>query len=541
MQKTLLLCYFLWYACFTLPAQSKITVMNQTKALVSPLLFGEFLERAGNDEPGPEAAFDSLLNDLPEDVYAALGEMEIPIVRFFGGAYIEWGQPDWRDLISHVPNRESPRRKQDSYGYDEYFRTAERLGWQSIIPVHLRKAVWKETSLDSAALLAAGLVAYCNASPETCLPKGMPQWPLIRQVNGHPQPYAVKYFQLGNEWATWMKDIGIKTGLATFEEQSEWLKTCIKTISACMKEVDSSISIIADAVIWSDLDYRFVEALVSDEAMQKHIDFYTVHSYRPWTLDHFALEGRNCQVSDLTEAQKWYAAVAVPELSPLGESVFDNPGFDLIRQYHRRACMTEWNWNGFGTRDSLLNSRFLKGVGAAGFIHALLRQSDLLSFATQSMLLGTTWELNAIRVYPQTDKKALIFPTGQITAFYNKWHGSRLLTCQTQDIPVYNQPASLGNIEPRDKVAMIDALATGDENRVFVHAINRSFDQAYPLEVNLQGFSFKPAKVRHYIFEGSFENSDTNRMAHIEVNDLPESSKTMVSLPARSVSIVVIE
>jgi alpha-L-arabinofuranosidase len=517
--------------------QCKVTVMNKPLASVSPLLFGEFFERAGADEPGPEAVIDPETRELPEDVYYLLQQMNIPLVRFFGGAHVEWGQPDWRDLID-IPGS-GARQPGNLYGYDEYFRTAGRLGWQSIIPVHFRRAVWKEIPLDSAAMLAAGLVAYCNGIAGNPLPKGMPDWPMIRAKNGHSLPYRVKYFQLGNEWASWMKDIGAKTRLTKPEEQFAWLKTCIKTFVKEMKTVDSTIEIIADAVIWSNTDLQFIESLVSDEDTQEYIDYYTVHSYRPWTLDRFALEGIPCEVSRLSSLQKWYAALAVPELNATGESVFRDQGFDLLARYRRKACITEWNWNGFGTADTLLSSRYLKGLGAAGFLHALLRKSDQVCFATQSMLLGTSWELNAVRAYPGTGKPSMMFPTGQVTAFYNRYHGDYLLSCKKVNIPVYTQPVTLGNIEPADRVAMLDIVATGNGNKVFIHVINRDLEKPGKLEISIKGFPWRPAGAKHHLMQGNLVNSDTKPMARVQTMEyfFPARGRAF-DLPPGSVSII---
>ena len=46
---------------------------------------------------------------------------------------------------------------------------------------------------------AAGQVAYCNAKQGASLPPGMPDWPAIRTQNGYPEPFGVKYWQIGNE------------------------------------------------------------------------------------------------------------------------------------------------------------------------------------------------------------------------------------------------------------------------------------------------------------------------------------------------------
>ena len=46
---------------------------------------------------------------------------------------------------------------------------------------------------------AADLVEYCNAPNNGSNPNGGTDWAAVRAQNGHPQPYGVRLFEIGNE------------------------------------------------------------------------------------------------------------------------------------------------------------------------------------------------------------------------------------------------------------------------------------------------------------------------------------------------------
>ena len=132
--------------------------------------------------------------------------MQIPILRFPGGSDVDY--VDWRDMIDNVPGRptgerpiSTPRGNQISnkFGYDEYLRLCEPLQIETHLVVNFADGFLRRKPLAEAAQHAAALVAYCNAPLGASLPGGMADWPSVRAQNGHPEPYRVKYWEIGNE------------------------------------------------------------------------------------------------------------------------------------------------------------------------------------------------------------------------------------------------------------------------------------------------------------------------------------------------------
>ncbi len=124
---------------------SVIRVGDEVLHPVSPLFFGQFLERASwSGEQGVEAAVDAGTGRIRADVAQMLEPLHIPVVRFPGGTSVDY--LDWRDLVTdgHGPGTGRPMSTylettfSNRYGYDDFFQDAERLGWKTLLTINLR-------------------------------------------------------------------------------------------------------------------------------------------------------------------------------------------------------------------------------------------------------------------------------------------------------------------------------------------------------------------------------------------------------------------
>lgn len=512
---------FLW---ITSVAQKPIaiTLGNPTYSL-SPLLFGQFLERAGKDEPGPEAAVQN--GKLSADVVSILSAMNIPVVRFWGGGMLEWTDEHWFELVDEPGSLCFRRKKHNQFGYNEYFSLANELGWQSLIPVQFRRAVLMLSPLDEAATEAANLVSYCNgvATNDTLANK----WVALRVKNGYTNPFGVKYFQIGNEWCSYFDLIAKHTPYKTPEEQAEWLVKCIKKFAVEMKNRDKTIKIITDGVAWTPYHRKLLTLCLSDTSLKKYVDMVTIHAYKPWKIDSIT-DGVNKNYKTISNDKKWLAGVAVPNINSDGYSTFDDSMFVVARKYGWRLAMTEWNWNGFSHKDSTTANLYLKGIGAAGFLHAILRHAENMELATQSMLVGAKWELNAIRVANnKADAKAILYPTGAITSFFASHVGDTFVPVMVHNNEFYNQTLKVGQITPADKVAYLDVVATQKNNRVFLSVINRHPQKGYNLDVILPKYS-KP------LLKHTFELKNTQ---DYQTNTVKINPKQKLAVSPKSVTV----
>jgi alpha-N-arabinofuranosidase len=135
------------------------------------------------------------LSLVPEDnmrgwrreVVEVIKEVRPAIIRW-GGSSVDPGHYRWkngigdRDLRSPWLNENWGRRDPNDVGIDEFCQFCELTEVEPLVCI----------SFADGARSAADLVEYCNGATTT-------PWGAKRAANGHPAPYRVKYWQVGNE------------------------------------------------------------------------------------------------------------------------------------------------------------------------------------------------------------------------------------------------------------------------------------------------------------------------------------------------------
>jgi alpha-N-arabinofuranosidase len=509
---------------------------------IDPRLFGQFMERPSWGEIGPEGALIPGTHELQPEVLRLLREMRIPVLRFPGGTDVDF--MDWRDMISNVPGRGTERpisighrgdQVTNNFGYDEFLRLRDDLGSDAIIVVNFRDGLLGKRPLAEAARHAAGLVAYCNAPLGAQLPEGMPDWPSVRARNGHAEPYGVRSWQIGNEtWAFW-KQLAEQTP----QEPEKRYVDCVEAYAKAMLAVDPTIEFIVDA------DGATLEAgKLVRERLGAKVTHLVFHVYSPWSITEVRRDGEVVPADSLSDAEIWRAWVSTPGSFEDGLCVVRHPLLDEARRTGIRVAVTEWNWNGlWRVEPRPFGPAFAKGVGAAGFIHALMRSADVIDIACQSMLVGNSWGIHAIWADRNGEIAPHYMPTGQVTALYAQHHGPKLLALEATGVPSYAQPLQMGGIRPQTKVAYLDALATGDEAAVFLHVINRHFDQQMAITVDLTAQGAMSGKGRQFMLEGRLNDrpvqGEPRQIGRITERELSYDGKVLrVVLPPRTVSCI---
>jgi alpha-L-arabinofuranosidase len=121
------------------------------------------------------------------DVVQAIKEVRPAILRW-GGSACDPGQYRWKEGIGErdrrIPflNKVWGRMDPNDVGIDEFCQLCELTGVAPLICL----------SFSDGPQSAADLVSYCNREADTT-------WGGKRSANGHPAPYRVKYWQVGNE------------------------------------------------------------------------------------------------------------------------------------------------------------------------------------------------------------------------------------------------------------------------------------------------------------------------------------------------------
>lgn len=457
-------------------AAVEVVVSGPPGARVSKLLFGQMMERANwAGEIGAELAWDAEKGTWRAGFLELMEELRPTCLRFPGGKLADYR--DWRDFIDNVPGRVGPRPPEPgqggttisrNVGVDEFLRLCQRIGSEPILVVNVGQFV-NSGRIAEGARLAADWVEYCNAKNDGSNPGGGVDWAAVRAKNGHPEPYGVRLWQLGNEAFGWLPR----------GREELYGKACAEYVKA-MKAVDPSIEIIAEG--HSPAFRQATLAAIGDD-----VDYLCVHAYGPWRITQTGLS--------LDEAWRGYVSLSLAG----GMQGFFRAAQELREKPlgHIKLALTEWNWNGFwrlppGHRPPPLGA-YARALGAMTFFHDVLRRADVCEIACVSMLVGHGWGITTLRAPRDPQKPIYPFPSFEFFTMYRRNTGDRLLNVEVRGAPTYDVTKPLGTIRTAKGLSCLDVVATVDERFVYVAAINRHLRQALRATVRLNGCGVRPA------------------------------------------------
>ncbi len=315
-----------------------------------------------------------------------LKEMDGPIYRWPGGNFVSGY--DWRDGVGDRDTR-PPRWdfawnliEPNDFGLDEFIMFCRLIKTEPYIAVN---------SGFGDAQSAAAEVEYANGSADT--PMGGQ-----RAANGHPEPYNVKWWGIGNEmFGTW------QLGYMSLEHYT--VKHNLFAIA--MREVDSSIKIIGvgnatdfskalgiNPILYHGPDWS--EGMLKD--CSDHMDFISEHFY--WR-----------QREDITDRVRQVTGTIRNTIATHREL---RDRLESLKGKNIRIAIDEWN------TDSL---ELKNGIGVAASLHEMIRNSDLVFMGNYTT---ATW---CIRF---TGIDAALSPAGEVLKLY-RHHFGILPTAVTGD------------------------------------------------------------------------------------------------------------
>ncbi len=231
-------------------------------AKVEDSVYSSFIEHMGRAiytgiyEPGHKTAD---REGFRQDVIDVVKPLALEYVRYPGGNFVSGY--NWRDGIG--PKKDRPVRMElaweaietNQFGIDEFMSWAEKANIKPMIAVNLGTGTPKE---------AAELLEYLNA------PKGSTSLALLREQNGHPEPYGIELMCLGNEMdGPWQ--IGAKTPV-------EYARIAHET-AKLLKLVDPNVKLVAcGSSYWGIPTFGTWERTVLRECWDC-IDYLSLHTY----------------------------------------------------------------------------------------------------------------------------------------------------------------------------------------------------------------------------------------------------------------------
>lgn len=351
---------------------------NRTaEAPVRPLVFGNNINTQNLSAP-----YDSSRGQFQEPFLERVRPMGITFLRYPGGCNADVF--DWKDTIGPLEKRKDlinyhngTSRGVPTFGVDEYLRFCEREEMTPIITTAFCKAdPWSVApnehpegirhpfvisylkTAPERVQLAADWVEYCNGSIDT--PNGR-----LRAENGRPEPYNVKYWEIGNE--SYGPD---PVGSCTAEEYAAVFPAYVRA----MKARDPTIKIVMNGYSggdWNDTILRLAGDYA--DALQFHI-YHTPHL----PFQKTTLEGQPHLLTDTMRS-----AETIPALLQEAEATM-----------HRRlgrTLPTIISEFGMGNaRDRELMTSVTSGVLVADMWRALI-ESPLIHGANKWCLFSGYW------------------------------------------------------------------------------------------------------------------------------------------------------
>ena len=172
-------------------ATTRVTIdANRQIAPISHELFGSFLEQLGRAiyegvyDPGTKL---SNPQGFRTDVLAEVRELQVPIVRWPGGNFVSGYH--WLDGVGPkekrptVLDRAWNTLETNQFGTNEFLTWARLVGTEPLMGLNFGTGSAED---------AAALVEYCNGAGGT-------RWSDLRRSHGYADPWAVKFWCVGNE------------------------------------------------------------------------------------------------------------------------------------------------------------------------------------------------------------------------------------------------------------------------------------------------------------------------------------------------------
>jgi alpha-N-arabinofuranosidase len=435
----------------------------------------------------PGDARDGVRSDVLERIQA----LEPSFLRWPGGNVAQdyhwiWGvgprdrRPTWSNLS--WKNEPEP----GDFGTDEYIALSRRVGAEPTLTINVegRGATAEE---------AAAWVEYCNG-PVTS------RHGALRAAHGHPEPYGVKYWEIGNEiWGDWVRG----------HSDAETYARNYKRYYDAMRAVDPTIRFIAVG----DNDMKWNRTVL--RAVGRYIDYLAIHHY--YGRKPMAGDVRNLMARPLFY-QQFYDQVA----ALIAEEV---PGRPI------RLAINEW---GLDLPESMQYSMQAALYGAR-LMNVFERSSPLVAMSAVSDLVNG-WPGGII----QASRHGLfVSPLYHVNRMYSSHRGAERLHSEV-DGPTFDSTA-----EGRD-VPVLDVVASrsADNRKIFLKFVNTDLARDLEVAVRLRGARVRTRAERVLLTADSLTARTSFRAPEAirpERDSIQAGEAFALRLPKHSVAVVTLE
>lgn len=369
------------------------------------------------------------------------------------------------------------------FGTAEFIRFARGVGAEPSITVNVegRGATAEE---------AAAWVEYCNG-PATS------RYGAMRARDGHPEPYAVHYWEIGNEiWGDWVRG----------HSDAETYAGNLTRYAAAMRAVDPSIELIAVG----DNDMAWNRTVL--RRARERVDYLAIHHY--YGRREMQGDPRNLLARPL-HYERFYGDVAafLRELEPARRP---------------KLAINEW---GLDLPESQQYS-ILAALYAARLMNVFERQSDLVAMSAVSDLVNG-WPGGIIQAGRDG---VFVTPIYLVNRLYASHLGAeRLKTTAAVSEASRDRGA--------DAATALDIVASRSKDgaTIYLKAVNTDLDRPVTARVSVRGAALSSTAVVERVVADSL--AAVNGFATVDAVRIVRDSMTAsdgfsLELPAHSVAVV---
>lgn len=429
------------------------------------------------------------IDGIRRDVVELAKTMAVPLLRWPGGGFTD--TYDWR--VGMGPRDRRPphplgiyanedgydsRVDPSDFGIDEFIHFSRLIGAEPYLTANFGTGSPEQ---------AREWVEYCNG-PATS------EWGARRAANGHPEPYNVKTWGVGNE--SWLS---IEPGYST----PEGYATYFNEFADAMRKADPEIKIVAVGdTLGAPGNWNETVARISST----RTDYLSLHYYfalgflSQFDADHPVEFYRSLQAAPLYVEQTLREALAkIDAATPAGRKI--------------QIALDEWNDANFGPTprtppQEFSIARLVQGlikfadfnqpesdaIFEARMFHAFMRVGDRVPFACRTHIVNSTGAIRA----SSTD--AYVTASGTALQLYGPHSGTTLLKLE-QKSPTYDVPSNNWKNIPD-----LDACATLSEggHTLYLHLLNLEETQTMTVQIELAGHSIAPSGDLWQIASESF-------------------------------------
>jgi alpha-N-arabinofuranosidase len=362
------------------------------------------------------------------------------------------------------------------FGTDEFIRFARNVGAEPTLTVNVEG---RGATVDE----AAAWVEYCNG-PATST------YGAMRARNGHPEPYHVKYWEIGNEiWGDWVR---AHSDAATYARN-------LTRYAAAMRAVDPSITLIAVG----DNDMAWNRTVLGSG---ERFDYLAIHHY--YGQHDMAADPRNLMARPL-HYDRFYGEVEA--------MLRDQPA-----DHRPQLAINEW---GLDLPDSQQYS-MLGALYAARLMNVFERHGDLVGMSAVSDLVNG-WPGGII----QAARDAVFVTPAYLV---NHLYATRV------DGPTFSSSRE-GNDVP-----VVDVVATrsADGRHLFIKAVNTDLEHPVSALISVHGTHVASTGTLERVHADSLTAANSFRTpdaVRITTRSLRGSNALALVLPSHSVSVITLD